>query len=147
MKTIQNLKWWQFTLIILLLEGLTLFFAFVVLESEPCEVCPYIEKFGLPLFILFMIPIVMAEEFIFRFIPNLILTKLNFLLFALPVNIIVSIAFGLAHGGPKFILIQGFGGVALAFIYLRSLKYGHKKAYLVSTAYHFTYNLLVLLTP
>lgn len=142
MKYIQELKWWQLLIAIIGLEGLSFFFGIVVfgVQNEPCEICPYIETFGIPLFLLLMLPLVAIEEFAFRLLPNWILSKLNVTEFSVPVNIIASMVFGFVHGGPKFILIQGFGGMVLAIIYLRALKKGHKKAYLECTAYHFLFN-------
>jgi len=147
MKFIQESKWWKFYMAIIALEGLSFFFAFVVfdLQNEPCDICQYIDSFGVPLFTLLMLPIVAIEELIFRFLPNFLLSKLNIEKLAIPVNIIVSVIFGFAHGGIESILIQGFGGFAIAMIYLRALKKGHKIAYFECVAYHFIYNASIVI--
>lgn len=148
MKQIQSLKLWQLALLLIGLEGLSLFFGLAIfgVQNEPCEVCPYIEKYGIPFFLLLMLPLVALEEFAFRFLPNWILSRWNVTEFSVPVNVIASIVFGYIHGGIELILVQGIGGLSLAIIYLYALKSGHKRAFLICTFYHFLFNTVIITT-
>ncbi len=84
------------------------------------------------------------EELIFR-LPLAIFLKYNIQPGALlVVAVLLSILFGLAHGGLVGVPIQGIMGLVFCVVFLKcgGLQMKYQKAFLSSTAVHFTYNIL-----
>jgi len=78
------------------------------------------------------------EEAVFRYAPLKIIGSVNQSL-TWPIVVITSIVFGLLHGGVNNILIQGFGGFVLAYVFIKN-----GWDYKWSVAYHALWNLSVV---
>lgn len=78
------------------------------------------------------------EEIYFRYVPFKLAKVIDAEKLRVPTILFTSIWFGLEHGGPLNILIQGVFGIFLANMYL---KHGLKG----SISLHFLYNLIILI--
>lgn len=94
-----------------------------------------------------MVPLVVllagAEEVFFRLIPLWLLIKAKVSeLQALCVIVLVSVIFGLLHGGAAFILIQGVGGLVFFAVMIKcagpTLRRGFAYAWTVHAAFNLT---------
>lgn len=114
----------------------------LTLHPQASEAKINITSSGLPFFLIFM---ALIEEVIFR-LPLAVAVeaeaeKSAILLFAL----LLSLAFGLAHGSILNIFIQGFGGFIYCILFLKCGGYQKKysQALAVTTTAHFLWNLSV----
>lgn len=99
------------------------------------------------LFLFALLPFLAAlEELIFR-LPLALFLKFNVRSETLcAVAFVLSTVFGLAHGGWVGVPIQGVMGVVFCVVFLKcgGLRKKYRKAFLSSTAVHFTYNFSVI---
>jgi len=99
---------------------------------------------GLTLFmVLVFAPVI--EEAIFRLLPLTIVQLVRKPQLTRAVLIVVcGIAFGLAHGHPLNVFIQGFAGLMLGHLYLKNAR-SQLSSYLSCVAVHAMYNLTVIM--
>ena len=106
-------------------------------------------QFPMPLIILSISIDAFIEEVLFRLIPLYtavkIFSKKSYLI--LGVAIISSVIFGVLHGSPWNILIQGEGGLLYSLLYLKSggLQGNHNKAISASTFLHASFNIIAIM--
>lgn len=83
------------------------------------------------------------EEAVFRHFPLMVISSLRKKArrkLLIPTIILTSIIFGLLHDGVPSILIQGFGGLMLSYVYLTNKKQG----YIWAVASHALWNTAML---
>ena len=98
---------------------------------------------GLQLFMtLVFAPVV--EEAMFRFLPLTVFGQDPEKRLA-AIIVICGVFFGLAHGHPLKVFIQGFFGMMLGFLYVRN-KNSMLTGYLSCVVVHFMYNYTVIMT-
>jgi membrane protease YdiL (CAAX protease family) len=125
------------------------FFNFLMTPSEVIKVfnsnlINQITEVELPLKATFFITCILApfwEELVFRVFPLSLATQLNEDVqrrTLIPIVFFTAIIFGLLHGSVLNILIQGFGGLSLSYLYL---KY---KSYLWCVISHALWNISIL---
>lgn len=98
------------------------------------------------LFFLVLLGSVFLEEVVFRFIPLVLAVKRwGASPKVLVVAVVVSAAFGFAHGGFAHIPVQGVGGLFLSVVFLKCGGFAgrFRKALAVSTLYHFVFDAIL----
>jgi len=92
-------------------------------------------------FLLFVCALI--EEIVFRFLPlHIVIDRKWSLSKILLVAAVMSVVFGIAHGGIFFILIQGVFGFVCSIMFLKcgGLEKRYFKAVAVTTTVHFLWN-------
>jgi membrane protease YdiL (CAAX protease family) len=79
------------------------------------------------------------EEYIFRHIPLKWVSSFNNKDYTWAVMVITSVIFGIVHGGPSHIFIQGVVGLVSAWLYFKN-----DKSYWSCVVYHMSYNAYVM---
>jgi len=97
-------------------------------------------------FSIFLFSAALIEEWIFRFLPLLIVVRIfgkSPIVFV--TMIISSVIFGACHGGPINIMFQGVSGFFFCIVFLKCGGFQSRplKALLSSTTSHFLFNLVI----
>lgn len=85
------------------------------------------------------------EEGLFRVLPLTLVRHKNWDVIRAVSLVVCGIVFGWAHGSQINVFFQGFGGVMLAWVYLRN-RTTPLAGYLSAVAVHFMYNFTVVAT-
>lgn len=91
----------------------------------------------------------MLEEYVFRLVPLKFVLNRNIGFEELTkVVLVVSAFFGYIHGGIEHVFIQGLGGIVLSVVFLKcgGLNKNYRKAYICSTASHYSFNMILLIS-